>query len=282
MSQFVFPVLFVLLLSWPMLLHAGSNISPKIMLAMEYKQGVELSQYSVTEKFDGVRAIWHDGKLLTRSGRLINAPNWFVSGLPDVDVEGELWIGYGRFDDVSGLVRRGDSLHPLWRDVQFMIFDLPNMDMPYEDRMAFLASAIHSEHAPRIKVVEQRRFTTQDQLDCFLYSIVKAGGEGVMLNRVQADYIPQRSDAILKYKPKWDAEALVIDHILGKGKYENLMGSILVRMSDGREFRIGTGFSDEERKHPPAINSWITFEYSGLTSTGKPRFARYLRVYESL
>ena len=42
-----------------------------------------------------------------------------------------------------------------------------------------------------------------------------------------------------------------------------------------QRFKTGSRFSDHGRGSPLAIGSEITFQYSGLTSTDKPRFARY-------
>jgi len=51
-----------------------------------------------------------------------------------------------------------------------------------------------------------------------------------------------------------------------------------VNSPEGRSFRIGSGFSDAQRASPPPPGSWVTYRYNGLTSTGLPRFARFMRV----
>jgi len=56
------------------------------------------------------------------------------------------------------------------------------------------------------------------------------------------------------------------------------MGSIDVVTPDGRQFAIGSGFTDAERADPPPIGSWVTYRYNGYTSTGLPRFARFMRM----
>jgi DNA ligase-1 len=78
-----------------------------------------------------------------------------------------------------------------------------------------------------------------------------------------------------------DTEAVVIEHIPGKGKYQDMMGALRVRASDGKEFLIGTGFTDKVRKNPPPVGTTVTYTYRGLTKTGLPRFASYLRVREN-
>ena len=55
---------------------------PAILLAEVYRTQVDVSQYLVSEKLDGVRAIWDGQTLRFRSGKTINAPRWFVDGLP--------------------------------------------------------------------------------------------------------------------------------------------------------------------------------------------------------
>ena len=53
-----------------------------------------------------------------------------------------------------------------------------------------------------------------------------------------------------------------------------------MRLADGREILIGTGFSDAERAAPPPIGATVTFSYRGSTAAGVPRFASYLRLRE--
>lgn len=99
-----------------------------------------------------------------------------------------------------------------------------------------------------------------------------------MLRRGEAAYRADRNDDLLKVKPYQDAEARVIGHTPGKGKYQGLLGALVVENPDGVRFSIGTGFTDEQRRHPPAVGSWVTYAFHGLTDRGIPRFARFIRV----
>jgi len=114
-----------------------------------------------------------------------------------------------------------------------------------------------------------------------LDDVVEQGAEGLMLHRASSLYKSGRSDDLLKLKKHFDAEAVVISHLPGKGKYQGMLGSMLVETPDKIRFKIGTGFSDEERKNPPAIGSIITYKYFGLTKKGVPRFASFMRVRKS-
>jgi DNA ligase 1 len=93
-----------------------------------------------------------------------------------------------------------------------------------------------------------------------------------------APYVTGRSDVLLKFKSLADAEAEVIGHVPGKGKYAGMTGALEVRTADGQRFRLGTGLSDAERKNPPAVGTIVTYTFRDVTPSGKPRFASYLRI----
>lgn len=99
-----------------------------------------------------------------------------------------------------------------------------------------------------------------------------------MLHHANARYRAFRSDDLLKLKRYQDAEAIVIEHLPGKGKYLGQVGSLLVEDESGRRFRLGSGLSDQERRTPPPIGAIVTYKYYGLTQSGLPRFASFLRL----
>jgi len=99
-----------------------------------------------------------------------------------------------------------------------------------------------------------------------------------MLRRGNSLVTAGRSNDLLKVKRYQDAEAVVVAHLPGEGKFEGMLGSIRVERDDGRQFRIGTGFSDAERRNPPPVGAMITYKHFGYTSTGLPRFASFLRL----
>ena len=88
--------------------------------------------------------------------------------------------------------------------------------------------------------------------------IVKKGAEGLMLHRADSLYHSGRSDDLLKLKPRQDAEATVIEILPGKGKFSGMMGALVVKDKRGHIFRIGFGFSYNERRNPPLPGSVIT------------------------
>lgn len=251
---------------------------PAVMLATEYRQGIEVADYWVSEKLDGVRGRWDGQHLYTRSGNRIQAPAWFTAHWPRTPMDGELWMGRGRFDAASSLIRSADSQHPAWRELRFMVFDLPAHEGPFEARLMQMRDLLGRKGIAWLQPVAQYQLANSTQLDARLRQVVAQGGEGLMLHHRHARYRSGRSQLLFKYKPYQDAEAKVVGHLPGNGKYTGMLGALLVERTDGRRFRLGSGFSDAQRALPPPIGTLVTYRYNGLTLNGLPRFARFLRV----
>jgi DNA ligase-1 len=247
-------------------------------LATVYTGQVEPALCFVSEKYDGVRALWDGSVLRHRSGRVVSAPPSFLAALPKLPLDGELWLGRQRFDALSARVRRRQPRADEWRDVRYMVFDTPLPGLPFEARLDRLAALASSLRAP-IMLAPQWRGSDRAALQRTLEQTVAGGGEGLMLHVASAPYVAGRSDALLKLKPSLDAEAIVVGHSGGAGKYRDVVGAIEVESAGGRRFFIGSGLGDAARREPPAIGTTITYRYRDLTSSGLPRFATYLRPH---
>jgi DNA ligase-1 len=251
-----------------------------LLLANELGPKVDPAKYLISEKHDGVRAIW-DGKTLSfRSGREVNAPAWFIAKLPAQALDGELWLARGRFEALAGIVRKVEPQDDEWRQIKYMIFELPNASGTFAERAQRIKEIVAATHWAQLIAIEQFRVADRAALKRKLDEVVRSGGEGLMLHLADAGYVTGRGNVLLKLKPLQDTEAVVIEHVPGKGKYQGMLGALRVRAPDGKKFLIGTGFTDEVRKNPPPVGTTITYTYRGLTKTGLPRFASYLRVRE--
>jgi len=254
-----------------------------LLLAETYQptKALPISAYWVSEKLDGVRAVWDGHVLRYRSGRLVPAPAWFVAALPAEPLDGELWLGRDRFDELSAIVRKTQPVDQEWRQVQYMIFDQPGGEGDFTTRLAHLKQLLGGQSASFVQIIEQFRLQDAKALKARLQAVVHAGGEGLMLHRADALYRAGRSDDLLKLKPWQDAEARVVAIVPGRGRLAGAMGALLVETADGKRFRLGSGFSDRDRQAPPQIGAQVTYRYTSLTLKGLPRFPRYWRVRES-
>ena len=254
--------------------------APAMLLAEVYAANVDVSQYWVSEKFDGVRAQW-DGKTLRfRSGGGVPAPAWFTANFPAVPLDGELWIARDQFDALSGTVRKLEPVDAEWRQVQYLVFELPGAAGDFSARVQQMRTRVAQAGVPWLQAVEQARVSDRAALMQRLDAVVKAGGEGLMLHRADAPYLTGRNDVLLKLKPWQDAEAVVVGYVPGKGKYAGMTGALEMEMPDGQRFRIGSGLSDALRRQPPPLGTRITYRYQHLTKNSVPRFPRHLRVRE--
>jgi DNA ligase-1 len=259
--------------------HAKGHGLP-LVLAQNAPEGLDPSGYLVSEKYDGVRGYWDGRQLWFRSGLPVVAPAWFLAALPATPLDGELWLGRGRFESLVGAVRRQQPVDAEWRDIRLMVFELPGAEGPFEQRAARIRSLMAAHPASPCVAVPQEPVADRAALLRRLDATVAAGGEGLVLHRADARFEAGRSPAVLKLKPLADAEAQVVGHVAGRGRLEGRLGALRVRTVDGTVFLIGTGFSDEQRASPPAVGSWVTFTHRGLTERGVPRFASYLRLRE--
>ncbi|MBW8458784.1 MAG: DNA ligase [Thiobacillus sp.] len=254
--------------------------APAMLLAEVYAADLDVTQYWVSEKFDGVRAQWDGRTLHFRGGGTVPAPAWFTAGFPAQPLDGELWIGRDRFDALSGTVRKTEAVDAGWRQIRYLVFELPGAAGDFSARIRQMQTIVELAAVPWLQAVEQTRVADRAALMQRLDAVMRAGGEGLMLHRADAPYLTGRSDALLKLKPWQDAEAIVVGHTPGKGKYQGMTGALQMAMPDGRRFRLGSGLSDALRRQPPPIGTRITYRYQHLTKNGLPRFPRYLRVRE--
>lgn len=261
--------------------NAIDGAAPPLLLAQHFSAAIDPGAYLVSEKLDGVRALW-DGKTLRfRSGRVIQAPDWFVAALPAHALDGELWMGRRQFDRLSAAVRRQQPDDAEWRQISYQVFEWPQAPGTFSQRLAALQASIAQADLPWLQLLPQVRIADHPALQARLQQVVRGGGEGLMLHRADALWQTGRSDALLKLKPQHDAEATVIGHLPGKGKYQGLCGALLVEGADGQRFRLASGMSDAQRRAPPPLGSVVTYRYRERTPGGLPRFASFLRVRAS-
>jgi DNA ligase-1 len=248
----------------------------QLMQAKKYTEQVEVNDYFVSEKLDGVRARWNGMALISRGGKVLAAPSWFTQNFPLQVLDGELWVGRGKYQQTISIVMQHNP-HSAWNQIKFMVFDLPNSSSPFSGRVKQMQIIEAQSQSRFLRVISQLKLDDSQQLMALLDRVVDSGGEGLMLHHGAALYVNGRSSQLLKLKTFNDAEAVVIAYKAGKGKYSGFVGSLKLRRDDGREFYVGSGLSDKLRASPPAIGSLITYRYQGFTDSGLPRFPVYIR-----
>ncbi len=250
---------------------------PPLLLAQNWSEDIDVTGWFMSEKLDGVRAYWNGKKFISRQGNEFFAPDWFIKALPDIPLDGELWAGRKQFQKTVSIVRSFDAGEQ-WQTMQYYIFDAPTQKNSFEERMKYLHDYFANHESPYVSVLNHTVCESNEYMTKELEKVISQGGEGLMLREPGSLYEQGRSSTLLKVKKFYDAEAKVLEHIPGKGKYKGVLGSLRVINEAGIEFSVGTGLSDAERKNPPKLGAVITYRYQELTEADVPRFPSYLRM----
>jgi DNA ligase-1 len=269
----------LLLLCCGVLLSAVNSIAAELMLPQVYTQQVDVSGWLMSEKLDGVRGYWDGKQLLSKNGHAFSPPAAFIRDLPPFPVEGELWGGRGTFEQTASIVMR-QKPHDGWLRLKFALFDVPQAPGGFTTRLTKAKDWFAAHPSIYTFIIPQIPVRDHDQLQQELHKIETLGGEGLIVRMPDALYTGGRRPEILKVKNYQDAEATVMAHLPGKGRNEGRLGSLLVVLDDGTQFKLGSGFSDAERQSPPPIGTVVTFKFYGKYQSGIPKFPSFMRIRE--
>nr|WP_314240275.1 DNA ligase [uncultured Campylobacter sp.] len=265
----------------------------ELLKLSEYK-GQNVGGWLVSEKLDGVRAYWDGRNLLSRNGKILAAPEGWSAHFPPFALDGELYTARGEFEKIQSIVMDKMPSATAWSEIKFYVFDVPEASGGLLERLSELEKFIlqNPQAGQNLKIIKQVKVKDNAEFEAFAEAVIAKGGEGAVVREPNAPYERKRSKNALKYKKFKDAECEVTAINAGTGKYVGLMGSVTCKalsaagsnldeqIASGVKFKIGSGFSDEERANPPKIGSIITYKYQNLTAKGVPRFPVFLRVRE--
>lgn len=256
---------------------ATAKTSYPCLLAETYKDG-DPTGWWMSEKLDGVRAIWDGSDFRTRNNNILYAPDWFKQRMPKERLDGELWLGRDKFQETMSIVRRYDA-SDRWDPIMYKVFDAPDASGDFEDRQQHLSLIQHVLGA-HVQIVQQTRCTGAMHLEAELAKVVAVKGEGLMLRKPHSKYESCRSNTLLKVKPFYDMEVTVTGHTAGKGKHRGVVGALICEYKE-KSFKVGGGLTDAERRNPPPVGTLITIKYQQLTKDGIPRHASFVRIFQA-
>ena len=234
----------------------------ELLKLSEYK-GQNVGGWLASEKLDGVRAYWDGRNLLSRNGKILAAPVGWSAHFPPFALDGELYTVRGEFEKIQSTVMDKTPSVAAWSEIKFYVFDVPEASGGLLDRLGELENFIlkNPQAGQNLKIIKQVKVKDNAEFEAFAEAVIAKGGEGAVVREPNVPYERKRSKNALKYK---------------KFKGSNPDEQIPY----GVKFKVGSGFSDEERANPPKIGSVITYKYQNLTAKGLPRFPIFLRVRE--
>jgi DNA ligase-1 len=256
---------------------AGPVQALEIMLPRTYEGELGPGPWLVSEKLDGVRGYWDGRQLLSRTGTPFSVPPEFTADFPPFPLEGEIWGGRGTFEKTVGIVRRSEP-DPGWLTLRFAIFDVPAYPGGFEQRLRQASDWFFMHPSRYAFIIEHLPLSGEEQLQWQLAEVENGGGEGLVLRKSGSPYTVGRSPDVLKVKSFEDRDAVVVEHLPGSGRNRGRLGALVVELPEnGLRFKIGSGFSDDERQYPPPVGSLITIKYYGYYKSGLPRFPVFMR-----
>lgn len=149
----------------------------------------------VSEKFDGIRAIWDGEDFLSRNGNVLRVPEWFKEGMPKVRLDGELWAGRGGFERVKGQVQRKRDKD--FTGIRYMVFETCDMRQPIEERIRAVKALDLPAHAVAVR---HEPCGGAEELSRQERAVVFSGGEGLVIRRPGSKYRPGRAGDVVKVK----------------------------------------------------------------------------------
>ena len=240
---------------------------------------------AVQLKMDGMRfnAIVRDGKVefRSRNGKEIqllgNLEEEFVkmAGLVDCVFDGELLVvdngkildrqtGNGILNKANkGTITPRDAakVHAtVWDVIPYVMFETGHCAAPYSTRFGTLQSMDLPE---KIHLVEHTVVCDYEAAENIFEEYLAAGQEGIILKDLSGVWEDKRSKTQIKFKGELECDLRIVGIEEGTGKYAGMLGAIICESADGViKVRVGSGFSDEQRKNKDLIDKIAAVKYN--------------------
>ncbi len=242
-----------------------------------YQGNENISGWVMSEKLDGIRGYWNGSSLQSRKGKKIHAPEGFTANFPPFELDGELWIKRGSFEQTQSIVMDKNPSKD-WQKITYNVFEVPNTKGDFIQRLEKAKRWFEAHPNQHVRFIEQTICKDREQLESFLNAIIVQGGEGIIIKNPSALYRAGRSDQILKVKRFEDMEGEVLKVTMSDKTPR--IASLTLKLPDGKVFKLGSGFDTAISQNPPKIGQKVTFRYYGLSARGIPKFAVFMRVRE--
>ena len=224
--------------------------------------------FSLSEKLNGVRGTFFEGKIISRQGKEFTGLEHIIADISLLYADPENWVLDGElvrknseglsdnenFRIGTGLLGQDDADKSL---MQFVIFDLiPKSEFAQKESVLTYKKRFEAllELKKRIDSMKLTSVTTVEVLytgddasliDHYLDLMVKRDKEGLMLNR-DSKYSCKRHNGILKVKRFYTVDLRVLSIEEGSGRLTGMLGAFVVDYK-GNTLNVGSGMTDQQR-----------------------------------
>ena len=248
-------------------------VEPQVQLAQKF-EGVKYPYSLYSRKLDGLRAYYKDGVAISRTNKPHKTePLAHITAQLKQFVDYDAWVYDGEIiylnpdgtEDFTKAISlaRSDNRTPECDNLYYCIFDMIQKEA-FENKTPDVATFKdeYTRMIAHLGTVEEKRdwyVTSQPnilllkqvdetELEELQQNRIKYNYEGIMIRNADAHYEYKRSNNIRKIKEMQDTEVKLLGMEAGTGKFANTLGA-MVADYNGYELKIGSGFSDEQRKH---------------------------------
>ena len=161
-------------------------------------------------KLDGHRAMFKDGTLYSRQGKVIDLPHIIeaivAAGVEHLHLDGELYLHGKTLQEIGSLVKRKQEAS---LDLVYYVYDIVG-DQAWVDRTASARKELLSAEGP-VQRLHSRKISTSEELQAYHEENTLFGYEGTMLRWGTLGYQDgKRSKQLLKLKNFQDAEFTIV------------------------------------------------------------------------
>lgn len=258
---------------------------------------------SISQKLNGNRCVYYNGDFYTRQGKKYSGLDHIkkdiekITTYSDYVFDGELIYKNAEQLSDSDAFQKGtgiaNSKNDAKEELKLVLFDLlPRNEFDngissdtYKVRKQKLLSLKEFE-TENINIVDIfYEGTDQSEIWKWLDYAEENDLEGIMIN-LDTPYECKRTKALIKVKKFFSCDILCTGIEEGDGRNKNTMGALVCDYK-GNEVRIGTGFSDEDRKrfwlHPEDIvDHIVSIKYKEETKNKDGGISIQFPVYECI
>jgi len=163
--------------------------NPNLLLLKTYNSDINVTNWLMSEKLDGIRGYWTGKELISRSGKSFAVPDWFVQDFPPFEIDGELWSKRGDFEHISSVVNSHDGN---WSAITYNIFEVPHQKGGLLERLNVLKQWLVKHPNKLIRIIPQKVCRGSAHLKKVLAEVEKKGAEGLVVRDPKTLYVGKR------------------------------------------------------------------------------------------
>ena len=230
------------------------------------------AEICLTQKLNGVRCVYYNGKLWSRSGKEYTGCNHIINdikkmfkylNIPERVLDGELVLKYCGLRDSEAFQKGTGIANSDLEDkseLKLVIFDtidstdfyLKTCNEKYSDRhnkvIEYSKAIMHLGLNNIETVLCFYKGTDHSKIWEYLEYAEQNDMEGIMIN-LDTPYQFGRTKSLVKVKKFYDIDLECIEILNSeKGKYKHTLGAIVCKYGDN-VVKVGSGFTDEQRDY---------------------------------